>query len=193
MSKLTFDTEKFLFKESAGTGGVKFDGGKARFDLIPPEGWVAISDGSYSSGLAEKSADELYNHAVWNLTDWWRSAEERHHLLNSALAYIGELAAREAGQTGYWGLGFWGTAPVVGKGIAEILASGAAKYGDRNWEAGMHWSRIYAAVLRHLWDWRVDPLDPETGKSHLWHALCGIIFLITYEQRGIGHDDRPRL
>lgn len=174
--------------------GVKHDGGKARFDLIPPEGWDALYGVSlYADGQDKKPWGELYNSAVWGLTDWWGSAGASNNLLHIALANIADLASQEADQSAYYGVGFWGTAPVVGKGIAEILAHGAAKYGDRNWEAGMNWSRVYAAVLRHLWDWRVDPLDPETGKSHLWHALCGIIFLITYEQRGIGHDDRPRL
>lgn len=45
--------------------------------------------------------------------------------------------------------------------------------------------------MRHLWTWwRGDNLDKETGKSHLWHAVCCLAFLITYEERGIGEDDR---
>lgn len=77
-------------------------------------------------------------------------------------------------------------------GVADILTFGAKKYADRNWEKGMDWSRVYGALLRHLnaW-WGGEDTDPETGKSHLWHAGCCIAFLITYEQRRIGNDDRP--
>ena len=75
---------------------------------------------------------------------------------------------------------------------ADILGYGAAKYGDRNWEKGMNWSRIYGALIRHLnaW-WSGESKDPETNKSHLWHAVANIAFLITYEARGTGIDDRP--
>lgn len=77
--------------------------------------------------------------------------------------------------------------------IAEILAFGAKKYAPRNWEKGMAWSRIYRACLGHLFAWfmRRGP-DAETGKSHLWHAGCCILFLITYELRNVGQDDRPQ-
>ncbi len=76
--------------------------------------------------------------------------------------------------------------------VGEILTFGAAKYAPRNWELGMDWSRVYGALLRHLnaW-WGGEQIDPETGKSHLWHAGCCIAFLITFEQRGSGNDDRP--
>ena len=76
--------------------------------------------------------------------------------------------------------------------IAEILAFGAKKYASRNWEKGMAWSRVYRACLGHLFAWfmRRGP-DAETGKSHLWHAGCCILFLITYELRNAGQDDRP--
>lgn len=64
--------------------------------------------------------------------------------------------------------------------------------GARNWERGMAWSRPFAALQRHLtaW-WEGERADPETGMSHLWHAGCCIVFLISFELRGIGTDDRP--
>lgn len=77
-------------------------------------------------------------------------------------------------------------------GIGEILTFGAKKYADRNWELGMNWSRPFGAMMRHMWAWwRGDPCDPETGKSHLWHAGCCLAFLIAYEERKVGKDDRP--
>jgi hypothetical protein len=78
------------------------------------------------------------------------------------------------------------------RGIVRVLGFGARKYQERNWEQGMAWSRCYSAALRHLtaW-WEGEAADPETGFSHLWHAGCCLLFLIAYERRGVGTDDRP--
>lgn len=76
-------------------------------------------------------------------------------------------------------------------GVADILAVGAKKYAARNWEKGMEWSRPYAAAQRHLYAWwSGEDRDPDTGYSHLAHAACNIFFLIAYEARGAGTDDR---
>lgn len=85
--------------------------------------------------------------------------------------------------------------------VADILTFGAKKYSDRNWENGMKWGRVFGALMRHLWSWWggarptttnfvFGSLDSETGKSHLWHAACCIAFLVSYEERKIGEDDR---
>ena len=78
------------------------------------------------------------------------------------------------------------------RAIVEILDFGARKYAPRNWEKGMDWSRCYSACIRHLtaW-WEGQDKDPETGKSHLAHAGACIVFLIAYEIRGVGKDNRP--
>ena len=82
--------------------------------------------------------------------------------------------------------------PEVEEAIAQVLTFGAAKYSARNWELGMDWGRPYAALRRHMaaW-WSGQDNDEETGMSHLWHAACCIAFLVAFEQRGSGNDDRP--
>lgn len=82
--------------------------------------------------------------------------------------------------------------PELLEGVARVLTFGAAKYADRNWEKGIAWSRVYGALLRHMnaW-WGGEAVDRETGMSHLWHAGCCLSFLMAFEQRGIGPDDRP--
>jgi len=82
--------------------------------------------------------------------------------------------------------------PELLRAVSDILSFGASKYGDRNWEKGMDWSRVFAALMRHLWAWWARAgTDPDTGRSHLWHAGCCIAFLIAYEMRGTGNDNRP--
>lgn len=87
--------------------------------------------------------------------------------------------------------------------VAAVLTRGAAKYEDRNWEKGMAWGRVFGALMRHLWAWwggrgpttksfLFGDLDSEWNFSHLWHAGCCLFFLIAYEERGVGTDDRHR-
>lgn len=77
--------------------------------------------------------------------------------------------------------------------LAKVLTFGAKKYADRNWEKGMDWGRVFGSLMRHLWKWW-SPFHPdtddETGFSHLSHALTNIAFLLTYEKRGVGNDNR---
>jgi hypothetical protein len=82
-------------------------------------------------------------------------------------------------------------APEALEGVARILTFGAQKYSARNWEQGMKWSRVFGALMRHLWAWwRGEGKDKETGESHLHHAACCVMFLQAYEARGGGEDDR---
>lgn len=83
-------------------------------------------------------------------------------------------------------------APEMLEDVAQVLAFGAGKYAPRNWEKGMRWGRVFGAAMRHLWAWwRGEDRDPETGLSHLAHAACCVMFLLAYEARGVGEDDRP--
>jgi hypothetical protein len=86
--------------------------------------------------------------------------------------------------------------------VGSVLTFGAKKYGERNWEKGMSWSRVFGALMRHMWAWWGGSMgssnnfafghcDDETKHSHLWHAGCCITFLIAYEDRKTGTDDRP--
>lgn len=76
---------------------------------------------------------------------------------------------------------------------AAVLEFGAAKYSERNWERGMSWGRCFGALMRHMWAWwGGEQKDQETGLSHLAHAACCLMFLMAYEKRAVGNDDRPK-
>lgn len=78
--------------------------------------------------------------------------------------------------------------------LVEILTDGAEKYGDRNWEHGMSWGRCFAAAQRHLWAWwSGQDADADSGRSHLAHAAVNMLFLLAYQRRGAGTDDRTGL
>jgi hypothetical protein len=79
--------------------------------------------------------------------------------------------------------------------MGEVLTAGlAAGYPERNWEKGMAWHRMYGAAMRHLqrW-WGGEDIDPQSGISHLSHALFSIAALVHYDIECTGEDDRPML
>lgn len=81
--------------------------------------------------------------------------------------------------------------PEFMEGIARVFMFGAGKYGRHNYKAGMQWSRVFSALMRHMWKWwRGEMLDPETGESHLFHAGCCLAMLVYYEQHKVGEDNR---
>lgn len=70
--------------------------------------------------------------------------------------------------------------------LATVLAYGAKKYGDRNWESGagdpQFYERVFAAGQRHAWAPRRGEIrDQETGFPHSWHELCNAMFKVHYE------------
>ena len=68
----------------------------------------------------------------------------------------------------------------------EIMQFGAIKYGEENWRKPMPRRRIrwYAAIMRHLFAYIFlnEHIDPESGKSHLAHILCNLMFLYETEK-----------
>lgn len=75
--------------------------------------------------------------------------------------------------------------PEAMDGTVRVLTFGAKKYGDRNWEKGLKYSRVFRALMGHLWAfWRMEENDAETGESHLHHAACCLAFLQTYHAQG---------
>jgi len=76
--------------------------------------------------------------------------------------------------------------------VVRVYTAGAGKYGDRNWEKGIRYGRVFAAICRHAFSWwRGERADQETGIHHLAHAAWNCLALLTYELRGkTEFDDR---
>lgn len=78
--------------------------------------------------------------------------------------------------------------------VARVLTFGAKKYDSHNWRAGINYSRLYDASLRHtLASKEGEDLDPESGLNHLAHGICGLMFLLEYQlssNRYAQYDDR---
>lgn len=78
--------------------------------------------------------------------------------------------------------------------LAEVYSLGAKKYGDHNWRKGMAWSRVVAALYRHLVAWQGGrKMDPDDGQHPLASVVWCAMTLMEYERLGIGADDRPEV
>jgi hypothetical protein len=78
--------------------------------------------------------------------------------------------------------------------LARVYTIGAKKYADRNWEKGLAWGRIFAAMMRHSWKWwRGETHDPVDGQHHLSSVAWCAFALMEYEQTHPELDDRPVL
>ena len=65
------------------------------------------------------------------------------------------------------------------------------KYGRDNWRQGMEWSRVFAAIQRHLWAWwNGETYDPKDGHHHLAAAAWGCFTLMWYQLKKVGKDNR---
>ena len=78
--------------------------------------------------------------------------------------------------------------------VADVLSDGAGEHGDRNWEKGFPWTSVFASLMRHMSAWLLgEDLDGKSGKPHLAHAACNILFLLAFYLRKTGTDDRKNL
>lgn len=76
--------------------------------------------------------------------------------------------------------------------LSRVFGFGATKYADRNWERGYSWGKSYAALMRHMtaW-WGGEDVDPESGQSHVAHAMWHCSVLLTFIRTHPEKDDRP--
>lgn len=82
--------------------------------------------------------------------------------------------------------------------IGHVLAASVGKYpndadGMPNWWKGGSYRGFAASTKRHLDKWLMgEDYDEESDLPHLWHAATDIMFLLSWQQRGVGADDRLR-
>lgn len=78
--------------------------------------------------------------------------------------------------------------------LTDVLTVGAEKYAERNWEAGMPYKDALGSLERHLQAWKAgEDNDKESGLPHLAHVMCNAMFLLTWQLRNLGEDDRVKV
>lgn len=83
--------------------------------------------------------------------------------------------------------------PVALEGLVKILNHGL-RYGERNWEKGIKWNRLFAAMMRHSWAmWKGEDIDKDSGLPHIDHVQACAHFLSHYRIHKKECDNRPIL
>ena len=75
--------------------------------------------------------------------------------------------------------------------VARAYTVGATKYADRNWEQGIKWGRMFAALCRHLYKWWAGESRDKEGQHHLAAVVFHAMALIEFEKTHPELDDRP--
>jgi hypothetical protein len=66
--------------------------------------------------------------------------------------------------------------------VVAVLEHGAQKYGVDNWVNVDEPRRYVDAAFRHLIAYDLDEdIDSESGRPHLAHAVCSLLFLISID------------
>lgn len=74
---------------------------------------------------------------------------------------------------------------------AHAFGFGRELYGQFNYKQGMEWMRIVDAAYRHITAFKDgESAAPDSGVSHLGHAIACLAMLVDYEVNGLGTDDR---
>lgn len=77
--------------------------------------------------------------------------------------------------------------------MSQAFMYGERKYARHNYRHGFETHRLIGAALRHIYKWENgEDLDPESGVSHLGHALASIAMLITNIAEDAATDTRHR-
>jgi hypothetical protein len=100
--------------------------------------------------------------------------------VNDELVKMNIVGRKFDGEKIQWNLVPWDCM----KEVAHIFTTGAMKYAPDNWKNVPNWEqRYFAAGMRHFTDWFLgERIDSESGKSHLAHAICCLLFLMWKEK-----------
>ncbi len=75
--------------------------------------------------------------------------------------------------------------------VARVREFGAKKYARNNWRKGFKYTRSIAAALRHIFAFNEgQDLDPESGITHIGHAICCLEHLLHDIKNNPQNDDR---
>lgn len=78
--------------------------------------------------------------------------------------------------------------------VSRVREFGAKKYERSNWKKGFKVTRSCAAALRHIFKFLSgETQDPESGLSHLAHAVCGLEHAIYDMIHHPKNDDRDKI
>lgn len=171
------------------TEGAKADGGKPRLDLFAWDIFQNMNAPAPALGIFPMTETEMRK-AIWlllaDLRDWFvtpgKGADLDKDRTRKMLFRGLELLACATPVPMYVFRDCWLQLAI--EQVCKVLAFGAQKYADRNWEKGIKYHRVYGAALRHgTARIRGETTDAETNLDHLAHLCCCLMFLAAYTVR----------
>lgn len=75
--------------------------------------------------------------------------------------------------------------------VVEVLQFGAAKYDKDNWKYVKNAEeRYFDAAMRHIIDHKLTgETDVETGRTHLAHAICCLLFWMWHDKKRLDTEE----
>ena len=129
---------------------------------------------------------------VWNECQWARShnriGDRIHRSMKPIPAFEPFVSVEDAPPAGSkhdTGKPLMGAIPPNALlAVAKVLTFGAEKYGRDNWrQVESAETRYLDAALRHINAYqRGESVDPESGESHLAHAVCSLMFMLEMKE-----------
>lgn len=108
------------------------------------------------------------------------------------MSTLEQLTLISAGRKDDSGKAPWDLLPRCLEHVVAAYAHGAVKYDAWNWSKGMAWSRLFAALMRHVlafW-WHGERWDKDSKCHHLASVIFCALCLMEYDLEGLGEDDR---
>ena len=79
------------------------------------------------------------------------------------------------------------------RSVAKRFEDGATKYGRDNWKKGQAITELLGSLFRHIIAFQNgEDLDEESGKSHIGHAMCNLLFIQYVLDNHKHFDDRKK-
>lgn len=73
--------------------------------------------------------------------------------------------------------------------LALVYEKGAENHGDRNWEHGIPYSRLYNSTMRHT----QQALDGDTSEDHIAQAIWNLSAIAHFQETGRTELDDTKL
>jgi hypothetical protein len=75
--------------------------------------------------------------------------------------------------------------------VDKVFKHGAGKHGEFGWrevhpDDGKGINHQVRKAVAHLWKWELDTIDPDSGESHLAHAITRLVIALDMELRKNG-------
>ena len=78
--------------------------------------------------------------------------------------------------------------PHMVRRLAGVYERGAKNHGDRNWEKGVPFSRLYSSALRHIF----QALEGKTDEDHICQCIWNLAAIVHFQETGrIDLNDLP--